>query len=79
MFGNLEQLARFEDRTDHITLESAQLFLKYGVTTVRDSYGQLRSLVRVRDAIARGETVFRRFKRASTKKSPKAPAKSSRT
>jgi imidazolonepropionase-like amidohydrolase len=57
MFGNLEQLARFEDRTDDITLESAQLFLKYGVTTVRDSYGQLRSLVRVRDRIARGDTI----------------------
>jgi imidazolonepropionase-like amidohydrolase len=57
MFGNLEQLARFGDRSDDITLESAQLFLKYGVTTVRDSYGQLRSLVKVRDAIGRGEAV----------------------
>ena len=57
MFNNLEQLARFEDRTDDITLESAQLFLKYGVTTVRDSYGQLRSLIRVRDRIAHGDVV----------------------
>jgi imidazolonepropionase-like amidohydrolase len=57
MFGNLEQLARFGDRTDDITLESAQLYLKSGVTTVRDSYGQLRSLIRVRDAVARGDVV----------------------
>ena len=41
MFGNLEQLARYQDRTVEITLESAQLHLKHGVTTVRDSYGQL--------------------------------------
>ena len=37
MFGNLEQLARFEGRNDDVTLENAQLFLKSGVTTVRDS------------------------------------------
>jgi imidazolonepropionase-like amidohydrolase len=55
MFGNLEQLARYQDRTVPITLESAQLHLKHGVTTVRDSYGQLRALVQVRDMIARGE------------------------
>jgi imidazolonepropionase-like amidohydrolase len=55
MFGNLEQLARYQDRTVAITLESAQLHLKHGVTTVRDSYGQLRALVQVRDMIARGE------------------------
>jgi imidazolonepropionase-like amidohydrolase len=55
MFGNLEQLARYQDRSVDITLESAQLHLKHGVTTVRDSYGQLRALVNVRDRIARGE------------------------
>jgi imidazolonepropionase-like amidohydrolase len=54
MFGNLEQLARYQERTDDITLESAQLHLKHGVTTVRDSYGQLQALVRVRDMIVRG-------------------------
>jgi imidazolonepropionase-like amidohydrolase len=57
MFSNLEQLARYQDRTVEITLESAQLHLKHGVTTVRDSYGQLRALVKVRDMIARGEAV----------------------
>jgi imidazolonepropionase-like amidohydrolase len=57
MFGNQEQLARFQDRAADIALESAQLHLKHGVTTVRDSYGQLRALVKVRDAIARGEAI----------------------
>jgi imidazolonepropionase-like amidohydrolase len=55
MFGNLEQLARYQDRSVEIALESAQLHLKHGVTTVRDSYGQLRALVNVRDMIARGD------------------------
>ena len=55
MFGNLEQLARYQDRAVEIALESAQLHLKHGVTTVRDSYGQLNALVKVRDMIARGE------------------------
>ena len=50
-------MARFEGRNDDVTLENAQLFLKSGVTTVRDSYGQLRSLIRVRDAIARGDSI----------------------
>ena len=31
--------------------------LRYGVTTVRDSYGALLPLIEVRDAIARGEAI----------------------
>ena len=31
--------------------------LKYGVTTIRDSYGSLLPLMQVRDAIARGDTL----------------------
>ena len=40
-----------------ITLEGAQMQLKYGVTTIRDSYGALLPLIQVRDAIARGDAV----------------------
>lgn len=54
-FGGHEQLARFQDRAFDITLEAAQLHLKHGVTTVRDSYGQLLTLMAVRDGIKRGE------------------------
>src|SRR5437588_2695286 len=38
-----------------LTLEGAQMQLKFGVTTVRNSYGALIPLKKVRDAIARGE------------------------
>jgi len=50
-----ESLVRYHDRQDEIVLESAQLHLKLGVTTVRDSYGVLPPLAEVRDRIARGE------------------------
>jgi imidazolonepropionase-like amidohydrolase len=52
-----ETLVRYQPRIVDVTLEAAQLHLKYGVTTIRDSYGQLVPLIQVRDAIARGETV----------------------
>ena len=38
-----------------LTLEGAQMQLKFGVTTIRNSYGALIPLKKVRDAIARGE------------------------
>jgi imidazolonepropionase-like amidohydrolase len=50
-----ETLARYQPRQEEIVLEAAQIDLGYGVTTVRDSYGALVPLVKVRDAIARGE------------------------
>ncbi len=50
-----ESLVRYHDRQDEIVLEAAQLHLKVGVTTVRDSYGVLPPLVEVRDRIERGE------------------------
>ncbi len=52
-----ESLVFYHDRQEEIVLESAQVELKYGVTTVRDSYGVLPPLVHVRDAIARGDAV----------------------
>ncbi|MFV1987841.1 MAG: amidohydrolase family protein, partial [Gemmatimonadota bacterium] len=40
-----------------LTLEAAQMHLKFGVTHLRDSYGALPELVQVRDAIAAGADV----------------------
>ena len=40
-----------------LTLEAAQMHLKFGVTHLRDSYGALPELQQVRDAIASGEAV----------------------
>lgn len=38
-------------------LEAAQMALKFGVTTVRDTYGPLPPLLELRDAIARGDAI----------------------
>ena len=40
-----------------LTLEAAQMQLRHGVTSIRDSYGALGPLKQVRDAIARGEAI----------------------
>jgi imidazolonepropionase-like amidohydrolase/cyclophilin family peptidyl-prolyl cis-trans isomerase len=56
-----ETLAKYNSHQDDIVLEAAQLQLRYGVTTVRDSYGMLVPLTRVRDAIARGDAVGARI------------------
>jgi len=56
-----ETLARYQPRNEELVLESAQLHLKHGVTTVRDSYGQLLTLIQVRDRIARGEATGSRM------------------
>ncbi len=50
-----ETLARYQPRQDDIVLEAAQIDLSYGITTVRDSYGALVPLTKVRDTIARGD------------------------
>jgi imidazolonepropionase-like amidohydrolase len=55
LYWGLESLARYEDRFTDIAIEGAQLQLKYGVTSVRDSYGMLRPLKEARDRIDRGE------------------------
>ena len=49
--------ARYWDRLEDVILQASQLHLKYGITTVRDSYGPLRPLIAVRDAIAAGKEV----------------------
>jgi imidazolonepropionase-like amidohydrolase len=52
-----ETLARYHTRQRDIVMEAAQLQLRHGVTTVRDSYGVLPPLMAVRDAIAAGQAV----------------------
>ncbi len=56
-----ETLAKYHSRQKEIVLEAAQLQLKHGVTTVRDSYGLLMPLVAVRDQIQRGEVAGSRI------------------
>jgi imidazolonepropionase-like amidohydrolase len=56
-----ETLAKYHPRQREIVLEAAQLQLKYGVTTVRDSYGVLPPLVAVRDDIAAGKAIGSRI------------------
>lgn len=56
-----ETLVRYHARQTEIVLEAAQLQLKHGVTTVRDSYGMLLPLVQMREAIARGAAVGARI------------------
>jgi hypothetical protein len=50
-------MVRYEDRFTDIVIETAQVILKHGITTVRDSYGALLPLVAVRDSIARGQLI----------------------
>ena len=52
-----EFYAKYEGHLEEIALQSAQVALKYGVTTVRDSWGPLQALLNVRDRINRGEVV----------------------
>lgn len=56
-----ETLVRYQPRQAEIVLEAAQLHLRHGVTTVRDSYGVLPPLVQVRDRIARREAIGARI------------------
>jgi len=57
MGDRYETLAKYHPRQKEIVLEAAQNQLKYGVTTVRDSYGLLMPLVAVRDDIAAGRAL----------------------
>ena len=55
LYSGLESMARYEDRFTDIAIEGAQLELKYGVTSVRDSYGMFRPLREAREKINKGE------------------------
>jgi imidazolonepropionase-like amidohydrolase len=56
-FYYLEELLLQRGRYEAIAIETAQLLLRHGVTTVRDSYGMLAPLLAVREAIAKGEVI----------------------
>ena len=49
MKDRYESLVRYHPRQNEIVLEAAQIDLKHGITTVRDSYGMLIPLTQVRD------------------------------
>jgi imidazolonepropionase-like amidohydrolase len=57
MNDRYETLVRYFDRQNDIVLEAAQIDLRYGITTVRDSYGMLVPLTAVRDRINSGQAV----------------------
>src|SRR5262245_18748434 len=57
MGDRYETIAKYHPRQREIVLEAAQVQLKYGVTTVRDSYGVLAPLVAVRDDVAAGRSI----------------------
>ncbi|MGO3147955.1 MAG: amidohydrolase family protein [Leucobacter sp.] len=52
-----DTLFEYEGRYEELVLEAAELTLKYGVTTVFDSWGPVGPITAVRDSIRRGETV----------------------
>jgi len=60
VYGNSrrrETAVKYAKRNHELVEEFAQRQLKYGVTTIRDSYGSLVPLMQVRDAIARGDII----------------------
>ena len=56
-FYSLEELLYYHDRFADIGIETGQLMLRAGVTTLRDSYGMLEPLLQVRRAFESGEAV----------------------
>jgi len=57
-----ETLELYEHLQSDLVKEAAQLHLKHGVTTIRDSYGALIPLKEIRDAIEAGEIVGPRMR-----------------
>jgi imidazolonepropionase-like amidohydrolase len=57
LYNNGESMVRYEDRFNDLVVEAAQTELKYGITTVRDSYGALLPLIAVRDSINKGKLI----------------------
>lgn len=52
-----ETIIKYEKQNEALVTEFAQIQLKYGVTTIRDSFGALLPLVAVRDRINKGEVI----------------------
>lgn len=57
VYSGLENFARYQDRFADVAIEAAQIHLKHGITTIRDSYGMLSALKTARDAIASGKVI----------------------
>jgi imidazolonepropionase-like amidohydrolase len=55
------EYARYWEKLSDIAIEGAQMHLKYGVTSIRDSYGTLMPLLAARDAIKSGKAVGARM------------------
>lgn len=52
-----EFFVKYEDRFEDIALESAQVGLKYGITTIMDTWGPLEPLLRARGRLNRGDVI----------------------
>ena len=52
-----EFFVKYEGRFEDIALESAQIGLKYGITTMMDTWGPLEPLLKARDRLNRGEVL----------------------
>lgn len=52
-----EFYVKYEDRLEDIAIQSAQVGLKYGMTTMADTWGPLEPLLAARDRIRSGEVV----------------------
>lgn len=64
VYGNAkrrETAVKFADRNHELAEEFAQRQLKYGITTIRDSYGSMVPLQQVRDGIEEGEIIGSRM------------------
>tara|TARA_R110002074_G_scaffold363799_1_gene537148 strand:+ start:333 stop:1706 length:1374 start_codon:yes stop_codon:yes gene_type:complete len=59
--GTVEYLARYEGRLHEVIEEAAQVALKYGVTTVFDTYNALQPVTYARDRIASGSALGARI------------------
>jgi imidazolonepropionase-like amidohydrolase len=55
------EYARYWEKLTDIAIEGAQMHLKYGVTSIRDSYGTMMPLLAARDAIKSGKAVGARM------------------
>lgn len=56
-----DTLLEYEGRYDELAFEAAELALKYGLTTVFDTWGPAAPLLKARDAINAGDKVGSRF------------------
>lgn len=61
MPGSAAEYARYWEKLTDIAIEGAQMHLKYGVTSIRDSYGTMMPLLAARDAIKSGKAIGARM------------------